>query len=68
MKRTISILLCLAMLLMSVSALADEYGPTEFLLRSAGRRLKLRIENVNGSDFDLSGGAELLFDEQRRVL
>ena len=52
----------------SVSALADEYGPTEFLLRSAGRRLKLRIENVNGSDFDLSGGAELLFDEQRRVL
>ena len=52
----------------SVSELLGENTPTEFQLRSVGRRLKLRIENVNGSDFDLSGGAELLFDEQRRVL
>ena len=52
----------------SVGQLLGEDVPTEFLLRSAGRRLKLRIENVNGSDFDLSGGMELLFDEQRRVL
>lgn len=52
----------------SVSELGGEDEPTEFLLRSAGRRLKLRIENVNGSDFDVSGGVELLFDEQRRVL
>ena len=49
-------------------SLSGENTPKEFLLRSIGRRLKLRIENVNGSDFDLSGGAELLFDEQRRVL
>ena len=52
----------------SVSELTGENLPTEFLLRSVGRRLKLRIENVNGSDFDISGGVELLFDEQRRVL
>ena len=52
----------------SVGRLSGEDIPTEFLLRSVGRRLKLRIENVSGSDFDLSGGAELLFDEQRRVL
>ena len=52
----------------SVGTLLGEDEPTEFLLRSVGRRLKLHIENVNGSDFDLSGGAELLFDEQRRVL
>ena len=52
----------------SVNELLGENTPTEFQLRSVGRRLKLRIENVNGSDFDLSGGAELLFDEQRRVL
>ena len=52
----------------SVSELTGENLPTEFLLRSVGRRLKLRIENVNGSDFDIRGGAELLFDEQRRVL
>ena len=49
-------------------SLSGESTPKEFLLRSIGRRLKLRIENVNGSDFDLGGGAELLFDEQRRVL
>ena len=52
----------------SVGRLSGEMEPAEFLLRSGGRRLKLRIENVDGSDFDLSGGAELLFDEQRRVL
>ena len=52
----------------SVGSLLGELCPAEFLLRSGGRRLKLRIENVNGSDFDLTGGAELLFDEQRRVL
>ena len=52
----------------SVGSLSGELEPAEFLLRSGGRRLKLRIENVNGSDFDLTGGAELLFDEQRRVL
>jgi len=52
----------------SVGMLRGEQCPAEFLLRSGGRRLKLRIENVNGSDFDLTGGAELLFDEQRRVL
>ena len=52
----------------SVSQLLGADVPTEFQLRSVGRRLKLRIENVNGSDFDLPGGAELLFDEQRRVL
>ena len=52
----------------SVSALTGETVPTEYLLRSVGRRLKVRIENVNGSDFDISGGVELLFDEQRRVL
>lgn len=52
----------------SVGSLLGADVPTEFLLRSMGRRLKLRIENVSGSDFDLSGGAELLFDEQRRVL
>lgn len=52
----------------SVGTLQGADVPTEFLLRSVGRRLKLRIENVSGSDFDLSGGAELLFDEQRRVL
>ena len=52
----------------SVHTLQGENAPTEFQLRSMGRRLKLRIENVNGSDFDLSGGAELLLDEQRRVL
>ena len=52
----------------SVSDLSGENEPTEFLLRTVGRRLKLRIENVSGSDFDISGGAELLFDEQRRVL
>ena len=52
----------------SVGQLHGENEPTEFLLRSVGRRLKLRVENVSGSDFDLSGGAELLFDEQRRVL
>ena len=52
----------------SVGTLLGEGTPTEFLLRSVGRRLKLRIENVNGSDFDISGGVELLFDEQRRVL
>ena len=51
-----------------VRQLLGENVPAEFLLRSAGRRLKLRIENVNGSDFDLGGGVELLFDEQRRVL
>ena len=52
----------------SVHTLQGENAPTEFQLRSMGRRLKLRIENVNGNDFDLSGGAELLLDEQRRVL
>ncbi len=52
----------------SVQTLSGADAPTEFLLRSVGRRLKLRIENVSGSDFDLSGGAELLYDEQRRVL
>ncbi len=52
----------------SVAQLQGPGVPAEFLLRSIGRRLKLRIENVSGSDFDLSGGAELLFDEQRRVL
>ena len=52
----------------SVGSLLGELCPAEFLLRSGGRRLKLRIENVNGSDFDLTGGAELVFDEQRRVL
>ena len=51
-----------------VRQLLGENVPAEFLLRSTGRRLKLRIENVNGSDFDLGGGVELLFDEQRRVL
>ena len=51
-----------------VGSLTGENAPTEFLLRSVGRRLKLRIENVSGSDFEVSGGAELLFDEQRRVL
>ena len=52
----------------SVSLLSGASSPTEFLLRSGGRRLKLRIENVSGSDFDVSGGVELLLDEQRRVL
>lgn len=52
----------------SVKSLSGSGTPTEFQLRSVGRRLKLRIENVSGSDFDVSGGAELLFDEQRRVL
>jgi hypothetical protein len=51
-----------------VGPLSGENTPTEFLLRSVGRRLKLRVENVSGSDFDISGGMELLFDEQRRVL
>ena len=52
----------------SVGQLSGENAPKEYLLRSVGRRLKLRIENVSGSDFDISGGVELLFDEQRRVL
>ena len=52
----------------SVALLTGADRPTEFPLRSMGRRLKLRIENVSGSDFDVSGGVELLFDEQRRVL
>ena len=52
----------------SAGQLSGENAPKEYLLRSVGRRLKLRIENVSGSDFDISGGVELLFDEQRRVL
>ena len=52
----------------SVHTLLGEDMPTEFQLRSVGRRLKLRIENVSGSDFDIGGGVELLLDEQRRVL
>lgn len=47
--------------------LLGEQLPQEFLLCSDGRQLKFRLENVNGSDFAITGGVELLVDEQRRV-
>lgn len=48
--------------------LLGEGVPREFLLRAGGRRLRFKLENEQGSDFSITGGVELLIDEQRRVL